>query len=388
MDFLLWLMVGIGQLGISAVSFNQLHATSWPRSIRKASEKVIPAVTLLLLSCILWQIVSVGSYRFNTVASASGLLFRAYLYLCSAVGLFFIGRWVYRKWRYRRPAVVVDHQIEIIDIQQQLGEPLYHGRAAEVLGAIPGNQAHCVALQRMTFHVENLPLELEGLKICHLSDFHLTGEIRKAYFQRLVSMANESSPDLIVVTGDLIDEQECLDWIDDIFGNLKARYGTYYVLGNHDRRLPDEAMLRKCMSDAGMIGVNGKWVTAVIDQKTIAIAGNELPWFAGAESLQPFEGQAALKILLSHSPDQVGWATRFGFDLMFAGHTHGGQIQIPVVGPIIAPSRHGILYASGSFVIDKMLMHVSRGISGDKCIRINCPPEVGLITLTGKSKAT
>ena len=68
---------------------------------------------------------------------------------------------------------------------------------------------------------------------------------------------------------------------------------------------------------------------------------------------------------------------------MLAGHTHGGQARIPVIGPFVAPSRFGVRYAGGTFMVGEMLMHVTRGISGDKCIRINCPPEVGLITLTG-----
>jgi len=75
----------------------------------------------------------------------------------------------------------------------------------------------------------------------------------------------------------------------------------------------------------------------------------------------------------------------YKFDLMFAGHTHGGQIAFPVIGPIVAPSKFGVNYASGTFQIGSMLMHVSRGISGDEAIRVNSPPELGLFTLTAKS---
>ncbi|MEM9413827.1 MAG: hypothetical protein AAGA30_22150, partial [Planctomycetota bacterium] len=79
--------------------------------------------------------------------------------------------------------------------------------------------------------------------------------------------------------------------------------------------------------------------------------------------------------------DQIEWARDNNFDLVFAGHTHGGQIAFPVVGPIVAPSKFGVLYASGTFQVGTTIMHVSRGISGDEAIRICSPPELGLFTV-------
>jgi predicted MPP superfamily phosphohydrolase len=109
------------------------------------------------------------------------------------------------------------------------------------------------------------------------------------------------------------------------------------------------------------------------------LTGNELPWFDAVNQLpMPSEQPASdLAILLSHSPDQIDWATSYKFDLMFAGHTHGGQIAFPVIGPIVAPSKYGVKYASGTFQVGDTLMHVSRGISGDEPIRVNSPPELG-----------
>ena len=89
--------------------------------------------------------------------------------------------------------------------------------------------------------------------------------------------------------------------------------------------------------------------------------------------------------MLSHSPDQIDWAQPYGFDLIFAGHTHGGQIAIPYIGPIVAPSKYGVYYASGTFQVGKSLMHVSRGISGDEPIRLFSPPELGCFTIRSKN---
>ena len=71
---------------------------------------------------------------------------------------------------------------------------------------------------------------------------------------------------------------------------------------------------------------------------------------------------------------------------MFAGHTHGGQIALPIIGPVISPSWHGVKYASGTFQFGEMIMHVIRGLSGDEAIRIGSPPELGLFTIRSSRK--
>jgi predicted MPP superfamily phosphohydrolase len=87
------------------------------------------------------------------------------------------------------------------------------------------------------------------------------------------------------------------------------------------------------------------------------------------------------RILLSHSPDQIDWAIRQRFPLMLAGHTHGGQIVFPVIGPVVSPSKYGTKYAGGLFQVSGVVMHVSRGLSGEEPVRWNCPPELAILTL-------
>jgi predicted MPP superfamily phosphohydrolase len=120
---------------------------------------------------------------------------------------------------------------------------------------------------------------------------------------------------------------------------------------------------------------------------SVLLAGNEAPWFYPlpvCPSLEDGDGGdgSALRLLLSHAPDQIPWARAQAFDLMLAGHTHGGQIQFPGIGPTVSPSRFGIRYASGSFYESPTVMHVSRGISGLHTVRFGCPPELALLTLT------
>jgi len=388
MDFVFWAIIFVGHLAIWCVIFNRIHATSFARHVRKRAEKLIILAVLAGFAWFGGMVISNGTIAFSTVASGFHLN-RFYLMACLVVGVLIILRWLYRKIIVRPPAAIISHSTEIIDFRNFAEDPIYVGSFAKMLQRIPGNQSHLISIERKTFKLERLPKELEGLSVCHLSDFHLTGHLDIGYYKKIVQQVNQFEADLVLITGDLIDEYHCLDWIEPIFGALESKHGVMYVLGNHDLRIQDEPLLRKRLSDAGLIEVNGKWIVREINGVKVALAGNELPWFGGAEDLKPFPGSLnvsspiPLKILLSHTPDQFKWAAQFDFDLMVAGHTHGGQIQVPLIGPIVAPSSHGIKYASGTFMMDDMLMHVSRGISGDECIRINCPPEIGFFTLMG-----
>ncbi|MFM7927659.1 MAG: hypothetical protein ACKO9Q_08070, partial [Pirellula sp.] len=88
---------------------------------------------------------------------------------------------------------------------------------------------------------------------------------------------------------------------------------------------------------------------------------------------------------ISHSPDQLPWAKRLEVSLLLCGHTHGGQIRFPWIGPIIAPSKYGSRFASGVFYQSPTLMHVSRGMSGVHPIRLRCLPEVSVLELRKRS---
>ena len=390
MDFILWVVISVGHLAIWCVIFNRIHATSFPRKVRKRAEKII---VLSVLAGFAWFVGLVVSHETTSLTEIFDgfALSCVYLILCLAAGVSFIIRWLCRKFLVPPIDSIVNHSTEVIDARKFNEDPIYVGWFARVLRRIPGNQSHLISVERMTLTLKRLPEALDGLKVCHLSDLHLTGQIDIGYFRQIVQEVNQFDADLVLITGDLIDEYHCLEWIAPVFGALRAKHGVMYVLGNHDLRINDEPLLRKMLSDSGLIAVNGEWIVREINGVEVAIAGNELPWFRGAENLEPYRSPdemsaIPLKILLSHSPDQFKWAQRFNFDLMLAGHTHGGQVQFPVIGPIVAPSNHGIKYASGTFMMDGMLMHVSRGISGDECIRINCPPEVGFLTLVASKE--
>jgi len=119
----------------------------------------------------------------------------------------------------------------------------------------------------------------------------------------------------------------------------------------------------------------------------LLLAGNERPWFRPYPPLDDMrrsdpQVSMAFTIGLAHSPDQIGWARRSQVDLLLAGHTHGGQVRIPVLGPVLSPSLHGVWLAAGTFACPPTVMHVSRGVSGACPLRYRCPPELSFVTLT------
>ncbi len=206
----------------------------------------------------------------------------------------------------------------------------------------------------------------------------MTGKIGVDFFKAIVRQAAELRADMIVITGDIVDEVELFDWIPQTLAQLSAPLGVYFVLGNHDQFTGAASQLRQMLTTAGLIDLGSHCHHFEHSGVEIILAGNELPWFSPAPDLGDCPSRSPdnsqLRLLLSHSPDQLNWARRNDFDLMFAGHAHGGQIRIPLVGPIFCPSRHGVKYASGTFYAAPTLMHVSRGLSAELPLRLNCPP--------------
>lgn len=401
MDFwitlITWFVGLIGHLGLWCVAYNHIHATALPRSSRKFSEKIIFLVVMLPIvyvatTLISWEKLGVTAGFDEVLESSKEFAFGKfgvfYLYCCVLLGIFFILRFIWRKFKVRPPASIQENNQSLIDIGAEIDKPLLHGGITKMLGAIPRNQILMLSKQEMTLKLDVSP-KLDGLKICQLSDLHLTGKIGVEYFEKVVDVANEFKPDIVVITGDIVDNRKCLSWLDQTLGKLNPNLGCYYVLGNHDRRIREEEIYRGRLESMGLMRAAGRWKTIKFNGVEIKLTGNELPWYKGAESLPTESGdEAALKILLSHSPDQIVWAEPYNFDLMFAGHTHGGQVVVPVIGPLVAPSKFGVLYASGTFQVGDTLMHVSRGISGDEPIRFFCPPELGLFTIRSSNVST
>ncbi len=249
---------------------------------------------------------------------------------------------------------------------------------------IPGNEILRLEVTDRALELPRLVPVLDRLVIVHLSDLHLTGYVGKGFFREMVEVVNKLQPDLVALTGDLVDNEACLRWIPDTLGHLSPRYGSFFVLGNHDLRV-DTLAVRRTLCEAGLIDLGGRWMEIHVRGTPVILAGNELPWISPAADLSAAPGRhgdgTPLRIALAHSPDQMRWARKHDVDLLLAGHLHGGQIRLPLVGPIVSPSWHGPHYSTGVFYEPPTVLHVTRGVSARLPVRINCPPEIACLTL-------
>jgi predicted MPP superfamily phosphohydrolase len=273
-----------------------------------------------------------------------------------------------------------------VDVTRELGIPLTGTRRGRWFQRVPGNEQWQLEFTRKTLGIPALPAALDGLTIAHLSDWHFTGHVAVEYFEYLVKVVNERRPDLVVITGDIVDRVECLAWLPQTLGRLRATEGVWFLLGNHERRLARPEEVRRRLTELGLIDWGGRCRRVVVRGVELLVAGNELPWF-GWRDAEPEIVEAEFRLLLAHSPDQWRWARQHQFQLILAGHTHGGQISLPGIGPVIAPSLDGVEYAGGVYEVAGRVMHVSRGISGKTPFRWHCPPEVTLLTLVREPAA-
>jgi predicted MPP superfamily phosphohydrolase len=374
-----------GHLALWIGIYNQLHATAVPCGAIKIVEKFIYLAVLLLPLGGGWFVAARG-FRAEGAFSLGELpwYLLVYLVLCGLALAAAVGGWVKRQWA-AGPVVLRSNDTQVFDVAEQLGSRPIGDFGGRVLAGIPGNEILTLHVHQKELTLPRLPAALDGLTIVHLSDLHFTGRLTRPFFDFIVDRALELNGDLIAVTGDIIDKAHCLDWLQPTLGRLHCPHGSYFVLGNHDKRLRAVAEIRRRLTAAGLVDLGGRMRQLAIRGQDLFLAGNELPWFGPAPEMPPSRRSDAVsaefRILLSHSPDQIRWARRHDFDLVLAGHTHGGQIRLPVIGPIVAPSRFGVKYASGLFVEEQTVMHVSRGLSALHALRFNCPPELTKLVL-------
>jgi len=390
----------IGHFSLAVWLFNRLHAFALPRLAIKISEKV------LLLAAALLVVAFGVSWLATGHLPIQHRVLLSYAIVCWFAAAATLPLWLIPKLLERPADALAANDTRVVDVAKRLGFPPVHGAEFRLWSRFPGNQMLLLAVQEKTLRLPNLPRELTGLRIAHLSDLHITGHVGREFYDVIVDETNALAPDLVVITGDILEKAACLPWIAQTLGRVTARQGKFFILGNHEKRLPDVAPLRAALRDCGFTDLGSRCELASINGVQVLWAGNELPWFGTAPDLNaavqnsefriqnseferrpsapsPKPRAPVLRILLSHSPDQLPWAKANDFDLMLAGHNHGGQIRLPYLGALIAPSCYGYRYAGGLYFEPPTLLHVSRGLGGIHPIRLNCPPELALLILTG-----
>lgn len=241
-------------------------------------------------------------------------------------------------------------------------------------------------LRKQRIHARRLPHVFNGLRIALLTDLHVGGGTSLGLIQRAASLAMRERPDLIALTGDFTtDSARDFDDVFSALSILSAPLGVYAVPGNHDH----------------VVGID-KWHDAVSRQKNIADLTNAYVLHeklgarlcvAGIDDI--YEGSPMLRlppgaerdftILLAHSPDQAERSRRVtdGIDLILSGHTHGGQVRLPVVGPPMNSSDYPELYVEGLRRRPWTQVYTSRGVGTVALpVRFMARPEVSLLELS------
>jgi predicted MPP superfamily phosphohydrolase len=370
-------LLGHGALWVGII--NRWHGTGFSRLLVKSVTLVFYAALfgLPLLVARHWLRAEHGLDWFGQAWPSLDAA-AAYTAVCAAIGAIHLPLWAAGRLR-RPPATVKLRGERIVDVCELVGRAPTTSPRTRLFCCIPFNQLWQLSVPEYEVEISGLPASLDGLSICHVSDLHYSPRIDRAYFDEVVRLTNEMQPDLIALTGDVCDKARFIDWIPLTLGRMQARIAKLYVLGNHDLRTHDVARLRATLRKADFVDVGGRMETLV--GQPIVVAGNERPWFREAAPVIDRLPVGAFKLLLSHSPDQFSWGREQGFDLMLAGHTHGGQIRFPLAGPVICPSWHGTKYAGGFFHSEATLMHVSRGTASLFPYRMNCRPELTKLVL-------
>lgn len=241
---------------------------------------------------------------------------------------------------------------------------------------------------------EKLPDEFNGFRIVHISDLH-NAEFGDNNI-KLISMIKEADPDIIAITGDIIDSRRTNINISLAFVKEALKIAPcYYVSGNHEARVDEYSVLKDKMIELGVNVLDNQKLTVSREDIFIEIAGVSDPYF-GSDYLSNDEAvvigsqlkfletdKSIFTVLLSHRPEFFEIYSEMNFNLVLSGHAHGGQFRFPFVGGLIAPGQ-GLFpeYDSGLYQKDDTNMIVSRGIGNSIIpLRVNNRPEVILIEL-------
>lgn len=273
---------------------------------------------------------------------------------------------------------------ETLDVAQKLGyAPNGHGKDAH-LCSLPLNQCFQVEFTEKTLVLPQIPDAWDGLTILHLTDLHLCGTPDRAFYHVVMERALQwGTPDLLALTGDVVDSEWHHRWIVPVLGKLRWHIGAFAILGNHDA-WRDVTLIRRRLRKVGMTVLGNAWQQIDVRGQPMQIVGHEGPWFP-APSEPEASAKSAFRLCLSHTPDNIGWARQHHIDLVLAGHVHGGQICLPLLGSVFVPSRYSRKYDRGTFYEAPTVMHVGRGLAGQHPLRFFCKPEVTWLVLR-KSK--
>lgn len=260
-------------------------------------------------------------------------------------------------------------------------------------GLLWGNNS--IMTTEYTVSPENLPESFNGFRIVQVSDLHNTD-----FGDRLIEKISAAKPDIIVVTGDIIDSYSTKISVAVEFAEKVCEIApVYYVTGNHEHRIADYEILKAQLEKAGLEILEGETVEINRNGEKISLTGIDDTTFFGSEILneqfiafsEKLKSLAAnanenTNILLSHKPEYFSLYAECGFDVVFCGHAHGGQIRLPFIGGLYTPDQ-GLFpkYTEGVHTSGRTNMIISRGLGNSIFpLRVFNRPEIVICELKGE----
>lgn len=258
------------------------------------------------------------------------------------------------------------------------------------VGTATGTAAYGVAYERHRLQrverdlpVLGLPPALDGLRIGLITDVHHSGMVSADAVTRAVRLLHEAAPDLVVLGGDYVTygDRRFVGPVAELLAPLaSAPHGSFAVLGNHD----DDRDMPAALASRGFTVLKDQRTTLTIRGETLDLAGIRFWTRRAADVARVLQGTGETTILLAHDPRRVEEASALDVQLVLSGHTHGGQIVLPGVGAL-GGRKFPVL--AGMAQRENTTLFVSRGVGTVYVpIRLNCPPEVGVVTLRRESR--
>jgi len=341
-----------------------------------------------------------GFYEYPLVQSVliePGGIYFAWMFLLSAAGILYLEfRLISRFFSTKK----TDEKPRFDSLQNASSDPLQSRRAfIKKAGAIAFTAPLILTtglslathrqyiITRQTLYYPGLASGLEGLKLVHISDIHSGIYMNRTQIAEIFELVNGLYPDLILITGDLIDTHISeIPAITSTIDMLNSTYGVYACPGNHDHYASITALESALTStkvnflknDAKILRINGERVSVMgIDD-----AGNGSRNFADFNKALSLSEKESFRLLLSHRPDMFDIASQQSVDLTLSGHTHGGQIGFNVAGLDVYPIDFFQKYSRGHYQKNSQQLYVNVGVG-----LVGVPirllrPEITLLTLT------
>ena len=254
-------------------------------------------------------------------------------------------------------------------------------------------EASQIRVRRATVPVPNLPDAFAGKTVAVLADLHHGPYVGLDFIRAAAEIASELAPDAFALVGDFAHKgNHTLDQLPgclDVMAGLHAPLGVFAVPGNHDMQQGGR-IYRQAVAATPLTDLTNRAVRVCSGGESLWLAGVDDLWWGKPSVKAALQGvpAGAAVVLLSHNPDVAEEQPDKRVGLMLSGHTHGGQVYLPAIGSPWLPSRYGDKYRHGLVPGPASRVFVSRGLGeAGVPLRLNCPPEINLLTLVPEQKS-